>query len=890
MTIATATNRSGPYTGNGVTTVFPYEFKIQNEAHVTVVLASPVGVEEVLDLGVDYTVDGVGDEGGGSVVMPAPLAEDWTLTFLLNIPFTQETDLENQGAYYAETVEDALDLSAQRDLQLLELVNRSIKIPASSDDPGALTDNLSSGILRLAESADEIDDVSGIKDEVAVVAGIAGDVALLADVSDVLAGTASAVRMDEKIFLGDGVNTAWTLDRSPGVDENLLVWIGGAIQNADDYSADGTALTISPAVADGVEIRTLVMTLVTANDVEQLRDETLAARDQALAVAGALPPVVANRMLVDNPAGTARETKTFAEVRALLDELNTFNGDGTTDDTANFMALQSSITGKLVDLMGRTFAVSAIPSANLYVNGFWKVGGVTYDAFQSNAMLSSTSDTGGIGAAYGGGNRPVPTTPGRTTSHMYLLLASQNCRSEGPSRAVNIGSIYSWAKGNVSGNYSSRQSNAWVPQSVNIGSEECRVYGGFRGANIASIYSDCTNESNANLACRFSYATGRNSGNLFSTDAKAGRGYGAEFSNVTVSGGAVTGATLVSGGFSYIVGDAIVFFDRIGLGTGAVASVTAVNASGTITAWSVSAGGSGYSGTVDATVDNGTGDYSFNLGTISNSRVFGQASGNIATSDCRVGTGGTSVNIAGLTNANDGSSSAIIGSAGSGISSAGSLSLILGGNNARVSASEAIAFGRFVDNPEARSLAGGNGGSGPLSSNRMWSISNNNGEMKSRTAFTVVGSFADFGEYFENSNVGVIEYGTVVMFDPLTPDKIVPWDGSRPVVGVVSATIAFMGDGEDFGGQDQFLYGTHGEPLYDDAGEQLPNPDYEPRGDNDFKKSRPELFSPVGFKGKVYVNVPEFVRPGDVYAGMHVMKITSEYDAACGYAVARCFI
>ena len=43
-----------------------------------------------------------------------------------------------------------------------------------------------------------------------------------------------------------------------------------------------------------------------------------AAQAAAEAAAAALPPITANTMLVDNPAGTARETKTFAEVVDLL--------------------------------------------------------------------------------------------------------------------------------------------------------------------------------------------------------------------------------------------------------------------------------------------------------------------------------------------------------------------------------------------------------------------------------------------------------------------------------------------------------------------------------------------------------------------------------------------
>lgn len=267
MTIASAVNRSGPYNGNGVTTVFPYEFKIEKEAHVQVISATAENVETVLELTADYTVNGVGDEGGGEIVLTSPLASGLTLTMLLNVPFTQETDLENQGAYYAETVEAALDLAAQRDLQLLEKMGRAVLLPASSDDEGgALAAALAANITRLAQSADEIDVVSGIKTEVETVAGIADDVTLLATVGPVLEGTASAARIDEALFVGNGTRTDWTLPRAPGVAENVIVVIGnGAWQDTPDYTVNGTTLTITPAVADGVKISARILTLVSSN-------------------------------------------------------------------------------------------------------------------------------------------------------------------------------------------------------------------------------------------------------------------------------------------------------------------------------------------------------------------------------------------------------------------------------------------------------------------------------------------------------------------------------------------------------------------------------------------------------------------------------------------------
>ncbi|SFN77656.1 hypothetical protein SAMN05216573_12144 [Bradyrhizobium sp. Rc3b] len=131
MTVASEVNRSGPYIGNGVTTIFAYGFLILNEAHVKVI-RTEAGIDTVLEFGSDYTVTGVGETGGGSITMIAAPIAGQNITIARNVPFTQETDLENQGPFYAQTVEVALDFVAMRDQQLSERLDRAVVLQASS--------------------------------------------------------------------------------------------------------------------------------------------------------------------------------------------------------------------------------------------------------------------------------------------------------------------------------------------------------------------------------------------------------------------------------------------------------------------------------------------------------------------------------------------------------------------------------------------------------------------------------------------------------------------------------------------------------------------------------------------------------------------------------------
>lgn len=55
-------------------------------------------------------------------------------------------------------------------------------------------------------------------------------------------------------------------------------------------------------------------------------------------------------------------------------------GDGQTDDTAAFTALELAVSGQTIDLSGKTYLVSMAPSGNKYANGSFLVGAVAQPA------------------------------------------------------------------------------------------------------------------------------------------------------------------------------------------------------------------------------------------------------------------------------------------------------------------------------------------------------------------------------------------------------------------------------------------------------------------------------------------------------------------------------
>ena len=79
MTVSTEVNHN-EYTGNGVTTTFPYTFRVFNKSDLVVQV---IDLEEniaVLALDTDYTVTGAGGYNGGNVILSKALANGYQIS------------------------------------------------------------------------------------------------------------------------------------------------------------------------------------------------------------------------------------------------------------------------------------------------------------------------------------------------------------------------------------------------------------------------------------------------------------------------------------------------------------------------------------------------------------------------------------------------------------------------------------------------------------------------------------------------------------------------------------------------------------------------------------------------------------------------------------------
>lgn len=126
------------YTGNGVTTEWPFAFPADEGTIFLSLFDTSTEVFTEVDGG-DFSV--AHTEGGGTVTYPLsgpPVSAGVEVIVRRDVPYTQERNLGNQSRFYSEEVEEALDKLTKQTQQLAESISRALLVRLGGDPITAL--------------------------------------------------------------------------------------------------------------------------------------------------------------------------------------------------------------------------------------------------------------------------------------------------------------------------------------------------------------------------------------------------------------------------------------------------------------------------------------------------------------------------------------------------------------------------------------------------------------------------------------------------------------------------------------------------------------------------------------------------------------------------------
>lgn len=160
MTVASTTTRI-KYNCSGGTT-YTFAFGVDVSSEIKVILEDGAGTQTTLTETTHYTVSATNNDfsSGGTVTTVASYDTPNTITILLNVPLSQDSDfIEGMGNLY-ETFEDGLDKLTRIALQSKEISDRALTLPESSAASASLPPLVAEGYLRGNSDASGIECVA----------------------------------------------------------------------------------------------------------------------------------------------------------------------------------------------------------------------------------------------------------------------------------------------------------------------------------------------------------------------------------------------------------------------------------------------------------------------------------------------------------------------------------------------------------------------------------------------------------------------------------------------------------------------------------------------------------------------------------------------------------
>lgn len=298
MAISSETRRAGPFQGNGTQTEFEFEFKIFDPSEVRVMVSTDEGLSES-ELDSDAYSCVLNDDQettpGGTVTLNEALATGTTMSILSAVPYVQTMVLTNRGGFYPDMLNESADRAVILTQQLLETVERTMKVPSTSEEtPEEVVERLMAAQEDARVQAD--------------------------------AAAASAAAAADSAALAEQYNTAAQV-----IKDHLtqMDTVAGAIADVSDVSDSITdvnavagSITDVEAVADAIaDVNAVALDLTDVKTVAGIKDSIVKdaqIADEIVTVAGMEPDI---GIVVENMADIGTVSDSISDVQAVAGDL-----------------------------------------------------------------------------------------------------------------------------------------------------------------------------------------------------------------------------------------------------------------------------------------------------------------------------------------------------------------------------------------------------------------------------------------------------------------------------------------------------------------------------------------------------------------------------------------
>ena len=404
MTISSTTRKAGPYIGNGTASVFPFAFKVFQASDVEVVrLNVSTNVETTLALTTDYTVslnqDQDSNPGGSITLVAGALATGYNLVITSDVENLQPTDLTNQGGFYPDVINDALDRATIQIQQLQEGLDRAALLPITSSADAA---SLVADIVRLADSADNLDiDANNIGSINTVATNIASVNTVSTNIASVNAVAANATNIN-------AVNANATNINAVNANKTNIDTVAG--NNANVSTVAGISGNVTSVAGNATNINAVAGNATNINAVNANKtniDAVAGNNSNITAVAGNSTNINAVNANSANINAVAANATNINAVNANSANINTVAGSNTAINTVstNIVAVNSAYTNlaAIIDAPNQAAAAanSAAQAAASAASGMYsavqdKSANYTIVAADAGDLIRVTTTSGAI--------------------------------------------------------------------------------------------------------------------------------------------------------------------------------------------------------------------------------------------------------------------------------------------------------------------------------------------------------------------------------------------------------------------------------------------------------------------------------------------------------------